>query len=1270
MALALALGPGMLIPSGAEAQDRLPLLGPHAVIDDEQSAYRCLGSRDRAAFADCLRSAGASEPAIRAAATLSTDGAHQYVIAYVALGPVDLAVLRWPAAGVGITEGFVLGNSEFVPAANFLQPMAARDAASRALALRFPGAAAMNPVSVAGHRYLPDGSQRFILTTPLTDGCRACEVVAIAMGFVDIRDGRVTGSGPIGWAAQEGRYPTDSAEIRRRLYRSDVRTLQTRLNLHGYLAGPMDGAYGPMSIAALQEFRREHCLGDNADWTRETADLLTGRHGPDLIDVAAPCGPGPRRGVTAGDAGGRHGAFPLRDGVYARSVEYCEPSDADFARYGDAIGAVRQSFENGIMHGYESSCRVDEAVAQDGRVRVRFACSGEGERWSREGLFENVSETGFTAIIENDPFLQEAPANLYSEIRGNTGYRRFTHCDVLKAATSAPAGQHAERPAEGLTRDNAGPDLFNIFGALLMEFCVGRDCRYYGGQTTRQCASECPVEGVAGQYRARLVPGGEVAGLLARGGGQTRVQLRQGVPYGFAGGLRDDQRGDAVFYRVFREGCTGSGCDSLLIGLLSEEEGYVIDLPGAGLEPGIYAEHPGQCPFSTVPAPDISTLSMVRPLTISEGHMGWDHAGCEILGQHRTGQVFTFDLACQGEARAWRTRESVTRLSAEEVLFRGVRFRYCGPTPEPQRAGPDGRVPLPVEEGVYAALPEACPAFDGTARSEAERIAASLRVTLRGGRYSRREQSCPIAEYTEANGIGVLGMDCMYGDTPVRFNFSLNPRGPAGFEHQGNLYRLCPEGPGRAADSAPFAAFRLAAGFLDPVHAARQERQLLGVELHASAGTPVPAPIAGMIAGNRTGTDAPAGERWLILRDPETGREHIFGHLVSPLQPGDSIGVGEPLGEIAAGEGGGRVHWGINRLGIWQAVDAAAGWGWGTGPADASPAEVAARGWIAPEAGATAAEGAATAFTTGQARPDEAMAGEALAHLRRMQAQMRAGDALVDLAEQTKTAYELIAAVMADRQRGLDFLRTLESEGLAIAFDDLLADFPAATTLAGGAFLAEIVTKRVIAGLIDAHFPGSDSARATAKATTSIWISGLKSAAVSGMTAGPKGAAAAAAFAIWREVRNTASQARDIVERELAQALTVNTVIAAGDFGAAERSYVLDYIERLNAFADQLDEVSKIWPYYRDAATYLRTFGVVLEARAAQLHGWPQTSRTQVTTAAGAFVQAHVGYRRILGNVESNNFRRIIDGLAADIGLEGWQASPFLVFSPRIANWP
>ncbi len=836
--------PGLATPSvGGGA-----LLGPHAVIDPELDTYRCLRTANRNAFAECLRAAGASEPAIRAAIALSRDGANVYIVEYFDIGAVDVAVLEWPAAGVGITYGFVVGNLEFLPAGELFRPMDIRDGASRSLARRHPRAAAMNVTGIVGHRFLDDGGQRFVLTTPLTDGCRACDIVGTAIGYVDFRNGRVVGSGTIGWTARQGEGHWDGDDVHRRLAARDVREMQTQLNLRGYIAGAMDGAFGPNTARALRDFRREHCLGDDAEWTTQTAALLAG--GADDFDTA-PCGVASRRPVATAALQ----VFPLREGIYARSIDYCLLDQEGFHRIGDAIGFVRQTFEDGLLHAYESSCRIDEAVEDNGQIRVRFTCDGEGETWTGYQLFENVSETGFTEIIETDPRPHEAPAIVYSEIRGNVGVRHFHHCDILTAASAA--------------------------------------------------------------------------------------------------------------------------------------------ITSSRLEPGIYAEHPGQCPFSGVPEPDIATLSMVRPLSVSEGHVAWDHAGCNILGQSQAGNTFTFDLFCTGEGHSWRSTEHIERLSATDVLFRGVRFSHCGSSPVPQGAGLDGRVPLPVEDGFYAALPEACPVFDGTERSEDQQIAAGLRIMLRDGQYSRGEQSCPIVEFTEVNGLGRLSMECIYGDTAAIFNFELNPRGSSGFESQGTVYHLCAEQPTQFPEDAeastedmPSVAdplqdgFHLSAGFLTSADEVRHGSQLLGLELRADAGTPVLSPVSGIIIGNRTGTDVPADQRWLILRDTASGQEHVFGHLVSPLQPGEEVRAGEQLGEIASGSGGHRLHWGINRLGIWQAVDTAAGWGWEHGPAEADAEQVHARGWIdpAPQAGILMTEPAQTDASNLAASVPELLAGVAAAH--------------------------------------------------------------------------------------------------------------------------------------------------------------------------------------------------------------------------------------------------------------------------------------------------
>ena len=152
-------------------------------------------------------------------------------------------------------------------------------------------------------------------------------------------------------------------------------------------------------------------------------------------------------------------------------------------------------------------------------------------------------------------------------------------------------------------------------------------------------------------------------------------------------------------------------------------------------------------------------------------------------------------------------------------------------------------------------------------------------------------------------------------------------------------------GPG---ETATMGQLRLSAGFLDPKYTARYEKQLLGLDLHGDVGTIVLAPVSGIITGNHTGPDVAVEEKWLILRDLMTGQEHLFRHIVSPLEPGKEITEGDPLGQIAEGRDGNRIVWGINRFGIWQAIDTKSDWGWAHGPASAIERQAAERGWIDP----------------------------------------------------------------------------------------------------------------------------------------------------------------------------------------------------------------------------------------------------------------------------------------------------------------------------------
>ena len=1108
-----AMQESMPIPQSSEA-----LFGPHAVLDFN-SVNHCVQYIELDRFLGCLSDAGASEAGVAAARALSGEGGSAFLSDYWPLGRVDAVETVSQSASNVHWHGLVIDGNRHIPAG--FDHMSARDGASRNLQRRYPNAASMSPTWISGHRYLESGGQRFILTGVITDGCRACDVIAVAIGYVDFRDGRPVNSGTIGWAEQRGSYPTSVAEIRRRLNARDVREMQTQLNLRGYIAGAMDGAYGPNTAGALREFRREHCLGDNAEWTQETTDLLAPRERFDMRLDAAPCGPGPQQPASTAVSNADLAAFPLREGVYARSAEYCRLEDFEPADYTDGIASVRRLFEDNAMHYYESVCHVDGATQRDGQVHVTYTCSGEGNTWPGEAIFENVSETGFTEVTEDDPFLHEAADFVYSDIRGNVGYKSFQHCDVLlgetPSASSEIVADEAQEVGTGLTRENAGADEFNIFTYLMEEFCVGRDCSYFTGRRTSECTPDCVIEGVAGSYLARSISPEQAHRLLVQSGEHTMVQTQQGVPYGFEGRLAENQVDGARSFRVFREACETDQCESLLVSIISEGEGYIADVAAGADRKEIDSVY--------------STLDTDNDCSLLEGLPGDDpgHAyssvmRCQgadrhevILGDYHLRMQLHYvgsDLTDRYHAQEGRASEGFAEFNHVHDVVEWRRRKVDGAM-EPfatihrwfvqleQPGGPSEHPMLLVQTVASAPGEESCivgyvdahanPNANEIAKRVADEVAprfecgidemqshgdttdrtphparivqdtpdrtaddteedlptevldplSSMRLTAgyldpvyrasQNRQHLGADYGAPVGTEVRSPVTGVVvsnntldtedgnlkrviirdgatghehvlghidsdleeGVTVQQGDvvgsivsagTGPHLHWGINRTGVSDAMGHGwgwgrahanatqeeaeargwadpERYRAESVGaaplPGDASadeDAAPPQAgdemvaledLRLAAGFLDLAYADRHDRQLLGLDLRGGAGTVLRAPISGMIMGNRTGPDVPAAEKWLILREPATGQEHVFGHVVSALEPGQEVNEDDLIGEI---DEGGRVYWGINRYGIWQAVDTADGWGWAHGPGGATVDEAQARGWIDPAA--------------------------------------------------------------------------------------------------------------------------------------------------------------------------------------------------------------------------------------------------------------------------------------------------------------------------------
>lgn len=131
------------------------------------------------------------------------------------------------------------------------------DPATRRLAARYPQAFPGGRVVIGAHRVLPDGTQRFVVTDVLHDGCRACEIVGLSIAHLEFRDGVPFVTRALGWTDLALDPGSEAAAVR--IAKGDTGVMQLYLNLAGFAAGTMDGKAGPATAAALAEFRTATC---------------------------------------------------------------------------------------------------------------------------------------------------------------------------------------------------------------------------------------------------------------------------------------------------------------------------------------------------------------------------------------------------------------------------------------------------------------------------------------------------------------------------------------------------------------------------------------------------------------------------------------------------------------------------------------------------------------------------------------------------------------------------------------------------------------------------------------------------------------------------------------------------------------------------------------------------------------------------------------------------------------------------------------------------
>jgi Putative peptidoglycan binding domain. len=261
---------GLLLPVAASAED---IAGP-ADIAPAGAVFPCQRAGLTEAFWSCLAAAGVPPGGLDFAHRLAADeslGGPGLLVGFTELGAVDLGVVLFPFLANTNQQTLLINGTAGIVQPLALEPMQPDDPQTRAFLTEYPQAFPSLRLDVAGYR--AEGSQqRFVLTDPVTDGCRACAVVAAAVIALVFEDGTLTAVEPLGWV------PPDMAADEPRamaLRRGDRQALQVALSLRGYAPGPMDGVDGPQTAEALHRFLADHCLPETERLSNAALALLT-----------------------------------------------------------------------------------------------------------------------------------------------------------------------------------------------------------------------------------------------------------------------------------------------------------------------------------------------------------------------------------------------------------------------------------------------------------------------------------------------------------------------------------------------------------------------------------------------------------------------------------------------------------------------------------------------------------------------------------------------------------------------------------------------------------------------------------------------------------------------------------------------------------------------------------------------------------------------------------------------------------------------------------
>jgi hypothetical protein len=308
-----------------------------------------------------------------------------FLVAFYEAGEVDIAEMFFPTMAntnyqmvlVNAADGPVMATTLSYSNTPANYPI------TRAILRRHPQAFESGRVFVSAVRQLPAGYQRFVLVDIVTDGCRACDVVATSVKYVDYLDGYFMGYLDAGWMPWRDMTSAAAAE---RIRSGDVAMIQDRLNRLGYEAGPVDGVAGELTRAALGAFQRDHCLPVNPVISDALVIALTQDAPPYVI---APCAPGVRPAPLQ--------RLPFPNGTYVSNTQLCSTvSQEGFTAFEDARDDMVVVMEDGRWNWGLARCDIREVVVRGAQVTLDLDCLSEGMTQSVTEVLDDIGPNGFT----------------------------------------------------------------------------------------------------------------------------------------------------------------------------------------------------------------------------------------------------------------------------------------------------------------------------------------------------------------------------------------------------------------------------------------------------------------------------------------------------------------------------------------------------------------------------------------------------------------------------------------------------------------------------------------------------------------------------------------------------------------------------------------------------------------------------------------------------------------------------------------------------------